>query len=106
MCNRSNVNCDHGDKGLCLSCYTTERNVSPMVEHIQKLEKRINDIENVVTELVAKITGIANYCYRERLEPHKCPVCGGCGKDKYILLSMPEKYSSCHACHGNGVLWK
>ena len=42
-----------------------ESNSSPMVQHIQELELRIEKLERQVSELVDKIAEIANNYYRE-----------------------------------------
>lgn len=54
---------------------------------------RIEQLERTLKDLVDKIANMANYYYRERVEPFKCPVCEG-------------KRQACMVCKDKGIIWK
>lgn len=71
------------------------------IQHDYKRE--IDSLEKTVASLVDKIAEIANFYYREKTTPHKCPVCEGAGK---LWPKDMLGYNLCHPCEGKGVLWK
>lgn len=84
--------------------------------HVERLEKwqsaaiekniqdiqRIRSLEKTIAELVDKIAGIANFYYREKRQPYKCPVCDGEGGA--MINGVVDEL--CRSCAGSGVLWK
>lgn len=88
-------------------------NLPSIKEAVKNLQERINKSDLVHSQLVEKIAEVANYYYRERKEPHKCPVCDGIShlhrsSDKENLSKNFEfyrEYVICHACKGEGILW-
>lgn len=86
-------------------------NMSPEVKKLlDSMDSKIIELEKTVTQLVDKIAEIANFYYKEKKTPFKCPVCEGCGNSKGQIEPNPNfefsmKYASCHACEGKGVVW-
>lgn len=65
-------------------------------DNLVKIEK----MEKTISQLVDKIAEIANFYYKEKMTPYKCPVCDG----RYIVM-FKECESACLACH-RGIVWK
>ena len=93
-------------------------------EHLKQISwvhQQINRLDTIISSLVDKIADIANYCYKEKKTPHKCPVCEGIGSNKPELRATMQSMSidgvqckagesvffkaSCRSCEGKGVLW-
>lgn len=94
----------------CCDCdkieYHSDNAVSPLVEQIQLMKDRINLLEKTQLELIDKIAEIANFYYREKKEPYKCPVCEGKRIELNIMPNGCYFESSCKTCDGKGIVWK
>jgi len=83
-------------------------------QSVKNTHERIATCEKTISQLVDKIAEIANFYYKEKQAPYKCPVCDGVShlhrsNDKEKLKNNFEfyrEYASCHACEGSGILWK
>ena len=79
------------------------------IDENRKISARVDELEKTVSELADKIAEIANFYYKEKKTPQRCPVCNGEGR---VTLNEPLKKDnttyfsiSCVPCEGKGIVW-
>lgn len=82
---------DKEDRCKCVHC---------LDERIKSLEKEEIKLRKTINELVDKIADIANYYYREKKQPYRCPICEG---TSFIISKL--HFGPCNSCDGKGIIW-
>ena len=131
-CNDSDeetLKCDHGFplEYRCILCRVEQFSCKSLEDRIEKLEKFDSYDCEVISNLIKRIEKLEetlSNSIKDNLlknieiarlneRPHKCPVCEGQGKDTNRLVvdevkkpsTINMKNPDCHACNGKGIVW-
>lgn len=81
---------------------------SPLLERIEEIE---NGLINRIGILGTALQELSDEIHRVKKEPHKCPVCDGCGmratplRVKNYENTMIPINLDCMSCEGKGIIW-